>query len=298
MAKPLALISGGANGIGLATAQRLSSDHRLALLDLDPLALERAAALCGPQTLTAVCNITDAAQVDAAVSQIVEQAGGIDVLFSNAGIGGGGSLRLLDPDALQAIIDVNLVGNWRLIHACLPYLIERRGYVIANASASALLPAIGIGGYAASKAGLEQLMNVLRVEVAQLGVSVGVSYFWFVATDMVEGAEREMGQLGGLRAEMPGPLKRVVSVDEVGALLAAGIRSRARRVVAPRWVAPLFLLRGMLGRVLDRNADEMAAKVDGATAERIAEHGEFGAAFRSSHPAHQAAAEEVGRRLD
>ena len=297
MARPVALITGGARGIGLATARRLAVDHRIALLDLEAEGLEQAAARCGADTITAVCDITDQAQVDAAVAKVVAEAGGIDVVFSNAGIGGGGSLRLLDPDVLAAITNVNLVGNWRLIHAALPHVIERRGYIIANASASALMPAIGIGAYASSKAALEQLMNVLRAEVGHLGVDVGVSYFWFVGTDMVEGAEREMGRIGGLRSEMPGLLKGIVSVEKVGELLASGIRGRARRVVAPRWVTPLFLLRGMIGGLVERGTQEIAAELDEATAERVAEEGSFSAAFRSTQAGHKAAADSVGQPL-
>ena len=297
MAKPVALISGGARGIGFATARRLAVDHRIALLDLDPAALEQAAARCGPDAITAVCDITDQAQVDAAIAHVVAETGGIDVVFSNAGIGGGGSLRLLDPDVLAAIINVNLIGNWRLIHAALPYVIERRGYIIANASASALMPAIGFGAYASSKAALEHLMNVLRGEVAHLGVDVGVSYFWFVGTDMVEGAEREMGRIGELRSEMPGPLKGIVSVEKVGQLLATGIRARARRVVAPRWITPIFFLRGMIGSLVDRGTAGIAAELDDATAERIAEQGSFAAAFRPTQAGHKAAADSVGQRL-
>jgi len=297
VAKPVALISGGARGIGFAAARRLASDHRIALLDLDAEALQQAAARCGADTITAVCDITDQAQVDAAVAHVVAEAGGIDVVFSNAGIGGGGSLRLLDPDVLAAIINVNLIGNWRLIHSALPYLVERRGYVIANASASALMPALGIGAYASSKAALEHLMNVLRSEVAHLGVDVGVSYFWFVGTDMVEGAEREMGRVGGLRSEMPGLLKGIVSVETVGQLLADGIRSRARRVVAPRWVTPIFYLRGMIGGLIERGTSKLAADLDEATAERIAEEGSFAAAFRSTQAGHRAAAGSVGQPL-
>jgi len=297
VAKPVALITGGARGIGLATARRLAADHRIALLDLDAQSLELAAARCGADTITAVCDISDQAQVDAAVAKVVAEAGGIDVVFSNAGIGGGGSLRLLDPDVLAAIINVNLIGNWRLIHATLPHLIERRGYVIANASASALMPAIGFGAYASSKAALEHLMNVLRGEVAHLGVEVGVSYFWFVGTDMVEGAEREMGRLGGLRSEMPGPLRGIVSVEKVGQLLATGIRARARRVVAPRWVTPIFFLRGMIGGLVERGTAEIAAELDDATAERVAETSSFSAAFRTTQAGHKAAAESIGQPL-
>ena len=195
MMRPVALVTGAAQGIGLETARRLSATHRLALLDLNAERLEEVRPLCGEDALAVVCDIAEQDQVTAAIAEVVEVCGGIDVVFSNAGIGAGGSLRHLDPEVLEAIIDVNLIGNWRVIHACLPHVIERRGYVLANASASAIMPAMGLGPYAASKAGLEQLMNVLRDEVAHLGVDVCVSYCWFIEPDMLLGSERDMGDM-------------------------------------------------------------------------------------------------------
>jgi NAD(P)-dependent dehydrogenase (short-subunit alcohol dehydrogenase family) len=296
-ARPVALVTGGAQGIGLETARRLSATHRVALLDLRAEQLEAARRSCADDALAVVCDIAEQDQVTAAVAEVVERAGGIDVVFSNAGIGAGGALRHLDPEVLEAIIDVNLIGNWRVIHACLPSIIERRGYVLANASASALLPAMGIGHYAASKAGLEHLMNVLRVEVAHLGVDVGVTYFWFIATDMVEGAEREMGDLGQLRSAFPGPLAKVIPVSAAADAVVAGIRGRRRRVTAPGWVEPLYRVRGLLGRLAERDVVAVAPRVDAATAERVGRLGDFDAAFRPRSPAHQAAAHHVHHDL-
>lgn len=297
MDRPVALVTGGAQGIGFESARRLATTHRVALLDLDAEGLERAAAECGPDVVTVVADIAEQDEVTEAVAEVVARTGGLDVVFSNAGIGAGGVLRHLDPEVLEAIVDVNLIGNWRVVHACLPHLIERRGYVLANASAAALLPSIGLGAYAASKAGLEQLMNVLRIEVGHLGVDVGVAYFWFIHTDMVDGAEREMGRLGGLRAELPGPLSRVIPVSEAADAVIAGIRGRKRRVVAPRWVEAGHRLRGLLGRLAERDAPRVAPAVDAATLERVREMGDFDAAFRPSSPAHRAAARHVHHEL-
>ncbi len=198
---------------------------------------------------------------------------------------------------LEAIIDVNLIGNWRVIHACLPHVIERRGYILANASASAIMPAMGLGPYAASKAGLEQLMNVLRVEVGYLGVDVGVSYFWFIETDMVQGAEREMGDLGKFRTELPGPLSQIIPLSEAVDAIMAGIEGRKRRVVAPRWVETVFRLRGFIGRLAERDAPKVAPPLDAATKLRVEQVGDFDAAFRPTVPAHQAAAHHVHHDL-
>jgi len=297
MSRPVALVTGAAQGIGLATAQRLAPTHRLALLDLNEEQLERARASCGEDAVAVVCDIAEQDQVERAVAEVVERCGGIDVLFSNAGIGAGGTLRHLDPEVLQAIVDVNMVGNWRVIHACLPSLIERRGYVLANASASALMPALGLGPYAASKAGLEQLMNVLRVEVAHLGVDVGVSYFWFLETDMVRGAERELGDIGGFRTELPGVLGRIAPLEDAVDAIVAAIEGRRRRVVWPRWVSVVYRLRGLLGQRAEAPAMRSAAAMDAATAARVAELGAFDAAFRAASPAHQAAARHVQQEL-
>lgn len=297
MLRPVALVTGAAQGIGLETAKRLAATHRLALLDLNADLLEDVRPLCGEDAVAVVCDIAEQDQVTAAIAEVVEQCGGIDVLFSNAGIGAGGSLRHLDPEVLEAIIDVNLIGNWRVIHACLPHIIERRGYILANASASAIMPAMGLGPYAASKAGLEQLMNVLRVEVGYLGVDVGVSYFWFIETDMVQGAEREMGDLGKFRTDLPGPLAQIIPLSDAVDAILAGIEGRRRRVVAPRWVETVYRLRGFLGRVAERDAPKVAPPLDAATLARVQAVGDFDAAFRPTVPAHQAAAHHVHHDL-
>src|SRR3954467_10555981 len=139
MARPVAVITGGARGIGLESARRLAATHRVALLDRDAPGVERAAAQIGSDAIHAVCDITDAASVASAVAEVVERCGGIDVAIANAGIATAGALRHLDPDVLALQLDVNLVGSWRFIHACLPHVVARRGYVLGVSSASALV---------------------------------------------------------------------------------------------------------------------------------------------------------------
>ena len=147
MSRPVAVITGGARGIGLETARRLSTTHRVALLDLDGDGAHRAAAGLGGEAIAVHCDITDEASVTAAVEQVVAEAGGIDVCISNAGIATAGALRMLDPEVVAAQLEVNLIGNWRFIHACLPHVIARRGYVLGVASAAAIAPARGLGAY-------------------------------------------------------------------------------------------------------------------------------------------------------
>src|SRR3954467_15627435 len=236
MARPVAAVTGAARGIGLETARLLAPTHQVALLDLDEAGAERGAAQIGRDAVWAGCDITDADAVRGAVADVAERCGGINVAIANAGIAPVGALRHLDPDVLAAQLNVNLTGSWRFIHACLPHVIERRGYVLGVSSASALVAPSGLGHYAASKAGLEHLLDVLRVEVAHLGVDVGIAFFSWIDTDMVRGAEESHPPFAELRGGRGGPPGRTLPVGEAGAAIADAVARRRRTVVAPGFV--------------------------------------------------------------
>jgi NAD(P)-dependent dehydrogenase (short-subunit alcohol dehydrogenase family) len=294
MARPVAVVTGAARGIGLETARRLSASHRVALLDLDAGGVERAAADLG-DAVWAGCDITDAESVGRAVDAVVAEFGGIDVCISNAGIAAAGALRHLDPDVLAAQLNVNLTGNWRLIHACLPHVVARRGYVLGVASAAAIVPPLGIGAYGASKAGLEQLLNVLRIEVHHLGVDVGVAYFSWIDTDMVRGAETHHAGFAAMRKGLRGPAGKTLPVGDAADAIVRGVQRRSRRVVAPGFVGALYRLRGLIPELVDRQALKSAPDVDRFTAEMVAERGSFAAGLRPGEQASEAAARSAGR---
>ena len=294
MARPVAVVTGAARGIGLETARRLSATHRVALLDLDAAGVERAAAGLG-DAVWAGCDITEPASIGAAIEEVVAECGGLDVCISNAGIAASGALRHLDPDVLAAQLNVNLTGNWRFIHACLPHVIARRGYVLGVASLAAIVAPLGIGAYGASKAGLEQLLNVLRIEVRHLGVDVGVAYFSWIDTDMVRGAERSHPGFAAMREGLRGPAGRTLPVGDAADAIVRGVQRRSRRVVAPGFVGALYRLRGLVPELIDREALKSAPDVDRMTAEMVAERGAFGAGLRPGEQASEAAARSAGR---
>jgi NAD(P)-dependent dehydrogenase (short-subunit alcohol dehydrogenase family) len=293
MPRPVAVVTGAARGIGLETARRLSATHRVALLDLDAEGIEHAAAGLG-DAVWAPCDITDAEAVATAIEQVVSECGGIDVCISNAGIATAGALRQLDPDVVHAQINVNLIGNWRVIHACLPHVIARRGYVLGVASLAAIVPPLGLGAYGASKAGLEQLLNVLRIEVAHLGVAVGVAYFSWIDTDMVRGAEAQHQGFAAMRKGLRGPAGKTLPVADAAEAIVNGVERRARRVVAPGFVGALYRLRGLIPELIDRQATKIAPEVDRFTAEMVAERGAFAAGLRPGERASEAAARSAG----
>jgi short-subunit dehydrogenase len=190
---------------------------------------------------------------------------------------------------------VNLTGSWRFIHACLPHVIERRGYVLGVSSASALVAPAGIGHYAASKAGFEHLLDVLRVEVAHLGVDVGVAYFSWIDTDMVRGAEQSHPAFAKLRAELRGPAARTLPVGDAADALLRAVQQRKRIVTAPPFVKLAYWLRGVAGPLTDRDSRRQAPAVDRATADLVAERGPFDAAMRPDEAGSRAAARSLER---
>jgi NAD(P)-dependent dehydrogenase (short-subunit alcohol dehydrogenase family) len=295
MARPVAVVTGAARGIGQETARRLAATHRVALLDLDGPGAERAAREIGGDAVSGACDIADGDAVAAAVADVVERCGGIDVAIANAGMATAGALRHLDPDLLAAQLNVNLVGSWRFVHACLPHVIARRGYVLGVASAAAIVAPVGLGAYAASKAGLEHLLAVLRTEVAHLGVDVGVAYFSWVDTDMVRGAQEHHRAFGELRSDLRGPLARTLPVGVAADAIVAAVHGRRRTVSAPGFVGPARWLRGLIAPLADRDGRRHAPAIDRATAEMVAERGAFAAGMRPGDPAARAAARTVER---
>jgi NAD(P)-dependent dehydrogenase (short-subunit alcohol dehydrogenase family) len=270
---PVAVVTGAASGIGLAVTRQLARTHRVALLDINEEAAQQAAPGLGAAAIAVRCDITDADSVTAAVQFVIDTFGRIDVAVSNAGIGPVGALRHLDPSVLATVLEVNVTGNWRFILACLPHLIDSRGYVLGVASAAAIFSPPGEGMYAASKAGLEALLDVLRVEVAHLGVGVGVAYPMFIDTPMVRDADREHADFARARAQLPGAAGKTHPVSLAAERIVRGIERRQRRVFVPRSLGVQYRLRGLLSGLLDRKLAPIATEVDDITARKVATRG-------------------------
>jgi NAD(P)-dependent dehydrogenase (short-subunit alcohol dehydrogenase family) len=253
------LITGAAHGIGAETARRLAArGARVSLVGLGDL--EAVAADC-PGSITFEADVTDRDALDAAVSGTVEAFGGIDTLFANAGIGAPGFVRSMDPEMFERVIEVNLIGVWRTIRACLPHVIERRGYILPVASMAAILPPVGLGAYGAAKSGVENLGHALRVETQHYGVDVGVAYFSWIDTEMVRGADRtELG--ASMRAMLTGPLAKHYPVSAAAEAVVRGIERRQRIVAVPRWLIALMWLKPILPRLTERELRDDIARFD------------------------------------
>jgi NAD(P)-dependent dehydrogenase (short-subunit alcohol dehydrogenase family) len=267
------LITGAARGLGAETARRVSArGANVALVGLEPEELQRVAGQCGENAAWFECDVTDTDALEAAVAGAVERFGGIDVVMANAGIAPMGMTRSMDPMAFERTIEINLLGVWRTVRACLPHVIDRQGYVLVIASMAAALHAPGMAAYAASKAGAEAFADSLRSELKHLGVDVGVGYFGFIDTDMVRGADAHPA-IGALRQTASGPLAKTYPLSKAGKALADGIEQRRRWVVVPPYARAMILLRTLLQPLVDREGQKAAAEVDSLFLADVQERG-------------------------
>jgi NAD(P)-dependent dehydrogenase (short-subunit alcohol dehydrogenase family) len=252
------LITGAARGIGAHTARLLAGKgHRVSLVGLEPERLAKLAADLGEPHCWFEADVTDSASLHAAVAGTVERFGGIDTVVANAGIANYGTARIADPEVFAKVIDINLTGVFRTMHAALPHLIERKGYGLIIASLASYSPMPGMAAYTASKAGAEAFGHALRHEMAPYGVRIGTAHPSWIDTDLVRGAQEDMSTFRAMRDRLPWPANSLTSVEACAAALVRGIEKRARRVHVPRSVALVSAIRSVMVSPL---ADIMIAR--------------------------------------
>lgn len=282
------LVIGGARGIGAATAAELARrGARPVLADVDAEQLERTAATLQPAPLRLELDVTDPQACEAAVAEVLEQHGRLDIAWANAGIASGGPLWLADPAAWRRTIEVNLLGSYNTLRAAVPALIETRGYAAATASLASFAHAMQMSAYCASKAGLEAMCDSLRLELAHTGVDVGSIHPTWIDTEMVrEGDEWNAFRL--MRDSLRGPFKRTYPVQRAAAEIADGFERRARRICVPRFVALAHWLRPLLAtRAFERDQRAIAARTLDAFEQDLERRG----------PARASVSDRVARQL-
>ncbi|WP_188545845.1 SDR family oxidoreductase [Rhodococcoides trifolii] len=246
------LITGGARGIGAATARALSArGAELVLVDVDEAPLQEIGRELDAVTVTA--DVRHLAEMEAAVAAGIERFGRIDLVLANAGIASYGSVLAVDPETFKRVVDINLLGVFHTARAALPALIESKGYILVVSSLAAFAACPGLTSYNASKAGAEHFASALRLEVAHQGVGVGSAHMAWIDTPLVQDAKADLSAFGDLLAVMPGPLGKTSSVQACVDAFVAGLEGRKRRVNVPGWVGPIGWLKAVVtSRVGDR----------------------------------------------
>jgi len=212
----VALVTGGAGGIGTATADLLAErGARVAVLDLDPGD--------GGRHLRVACDVADRAAVDRAVARVADALGRLDVVVNNAGIGAKGDVAANDDAEWRRVLDVNVVGIARVIAAALPYL--RRSDTAAVVNTCSVVALVGLPDralYAASKGAVLALTLAMAADHLGDGIRVNCVTPGTAETPWVgrllAGADDPGAALAALRARQP--LGRLVSAAEVAAAIA------------------------------------------------------------------------------
>ena len=247
----VALVTGPARGIGEAVARALAArGARLALVGMEPERLEALARDLGEGHAWFDGDVTDQRALERAVAGTVAALGGIDVVVANAGIGCFGTVAVTPLEAQVRVIEVNLVGVLRTVVATLPHVTARRGYYLLVSSAAAFAASPGLAAYAASKSGVEQLGNALRLEMSARGVGVGVAHPCWIDTDLVRDARQDLGAFDEIVRRLPGPFRVVTSTAHCAAALVDAIERRRRKVFVPRSLALVAVLRSLLTSAL------------------------------------------------
>jgi NAD(P)-dependent dehydrogenase (short-subunit alcohol dehydrogenase family) len=169
----VAVITGGASGMGEATARIFVREGaRVVIADLQQEMGEEVARSLGAHCRFVKTDVSSSEDVRSLVVAAVEGFGKLDIMYNNAGIGGGeGSIVDCTEEQFDRIIAVDLKGVWLGMKHCLPYLIQNGGgSIITTASVSAMMGMPGQGAYGSAKGGVVQLTRVCAVENAEKGV--------------------------------------------------------------------------------------------------------------------------------
>ncbi len=188
----VAVITGGASGIGLAVAEALIAEGMsVVLADIDAPKLRDVEARLtedGASVATTICNTTAEPEVNALIEYALEQFGGVHVMFNNAGIGGVGDAWAGPMEIWQRVVDVNLFGVVHGIRAVLPVMEQQGvGHIVNTASMAGLGAAPGVAPYFATKHAVVGLSESLFLEQLATGSPVGTSVLCpgFVKTDLM-----------------------------------------------------------------------------------------------------------------
>ncbi|MEI7992834.1 MAG: SDR family NAD(P)-dependent oxidoreductase [Actinomycetota bacterium] len=200
----VAVITGGASGIGLATAKGLSErGASLVLADIEKGPLDAAAAELG--ALGVVCDVSSKASVDALADATFSRFGRADIVFNNAGVAVGGPTVEMTHADWEWLMAVNMWGPIHGVEAFLPRMVEAakanpgpaRGHLLFTSSFAGLTPNVGLGPYCVTKYGVVALAEVLHKELRNDGIAVSVLCPMRVATNIGKSERNRPEEFGG-----------------------------------------------------------------------------------------------------
>jgi 3-oxoacyl-[acyl-carrier protein] reductase len=193
----VAIVTGGGRGIGAATAKKLAADGlTVAVVDLDEAtAGETADAIkqAGGTAIGVGADVSDAAQVTAAVERVVAELGPPTVLVNNAGVLRDNLLFKMSDDDWETVMGVHLRGAFLFSRAVQKHMVDAGYGRIVNLSSTSALGNRGQANYATAKAGLQGFTKTLAIELGRFGVTANAVAPGFIATDMTQATAKRVG---------------------------------------------------------------------------------------------------------
>lgn len=213
-----AVVTGGAQGIGFAIAERyVAEGARVVLGDLDLAATEVAVQKLGGHDVAAAvrCDVTDAAEVEALIAAAVDTFGGLDVMVNNAGITRDATMRKMTEEQFDQVISVHLKGTWNGTRKAADVMREQKSGAIVNISSiSGKVGLVGQTNYSAAKAGIVGLTKAAAKEVAHLGVRINAIQPGLIRSAMTEAMpqriwDAKLAEIPMVRAGEPDEVAKV-----------------------------------------------------------------------------------------
>jgi 3-oxoacyl-[acyl-carrier protein] reductase len=225
-AQRVAIVTGGARGIGAATARRLAADGMaVAVLDLkegDCAATVDAITSAGGRGLAVGADVSQADQVTAAVEAVATELGPPVVLVNNAGVIRDNMLFKMSEDDWDTVLGVHLRGAFLMSRAAQKYMVDQKFGRIINLSSSSALGNRGQANYSAAKAGMQGFTKTLAFELGQFGITANAVAPGFIVTDMTAATAARVGMDFGefqKAAASQIPVRRVGQPEDIANLI-------------------------------------------------------------------------------
>ncbi|MGE7916190.1 3-oxoacyl-ACP reductase FabG [Lysinibacillus xylanilyticus] len=184
----VAIITGAANGIGYAAAERFIEEGAFVVIaDFNEEAGVSAAQQLGDQALFVQVNVAEKESVKKLVSTVIEHTGRVDILVNNAGITRDAMLSKMTEEQFQQVLDVNLTGVFHCTQEVIPHMVAAgEGKIINTSSVSGVYGNVGQTNYAATKAAIVGMTKTWAKELGRKGINVNAVAPGFTETDMVK----------------------------------------------------------------------------------------------------------------